>query len=135
MNKILLVLKNLRHDGADLAVGSLFEADINAFQGLVDMGVLRVIEGAKTLEEAEQIVKTQIAAGASKVAPAAAASQDKFKAAPDKPVETPPAPAPEVQANSTADASKVAPESSTVEAPVVGTGDVAPAPLETGDNL
>jgi hypothetical protein len=131
MNKILLVLKNLRHDGEDLAVGSLFEAPLEGFQGLVDMGVLRVVEGAKTLEEAEQIVKSQVATNASKATPAAAAPEDKFKAAPNKPVET--APAPEAQ---TTDAEKPQETTDTsAEAPAVGTGDVAPAPEDKGDNL
>jgi hypothetical protein len=130
MKKFLLVLKNLKHDGDLLEAGSLFEGAVEEFQQLIDMGVLKVIEGAKTLDEAAEMAKAQVAEIAEKVKSDALKSNhaDVWKAKPNvPPVVTPPVPAPEAQKTDEA--------STTGQAPVVGAGDLPPAPVETGDNL
>ena len=136
MNKIFLVLRNLKHNGEELAKGSLFEGTLEGFQQLVDMGVLRVVEGAETLEQAAEIVKGEVDAAVQKAeATAAVAPKDVWAPQPAKE---------EVAATDAAHTQETAPEKAadTEVAPVVGEGDKPPveaaapaAGTETGENL
>ena len=53
---IFLVKSNIKHDGTEYKKGSFFEAEYDAFQDLVNDGVLRVVAGASSVEEAEAII-------------------------------------------------------------------------------
>lgn len=135
MNKIYLVLSNLKHDGEAFTAGSLFEGAEASFAALVQAGVLRVIEGADSLEAAAEIVKKEVASGVAKAA-AVAATKPKDTWAASKPEEK----APEAQTTETSTDGQQAggtdqkdtQTDTTVkpEVPAVGTGDVAPAGTE-----
>ena len=56
MTKIFLVLSNLKHDTETYEKGSFFAGELATFQSLVNENVLRVIEGASSIEEAKDIV-------------------------------------------------------------------------------
>lgn len=136
MNNYFLVLSNLKHDGGLFEKGSILEAAEGAFEGLVKSGILRLVEGAKSIEHAAELAAAEVTAAAAK-AGAVAKPKDTWAASPEKPVavaaevaETAPAatedaqkPAEEAQAAETTEAEK----------PVVGEGDVAPAATEGAD--
>lgn len=57
--QILQVLSNLKHNGDTLRAGSFIEAELGEFGSLISDGVLKVIEGANTPEEAAEIVSQE----------------------------------------------------------------------------
>lgn len=56
MTTIFLVKQNLKHNGTDYKVGQLVQDEFEATPNLVNDGVLRVIEGAESIQEAEAIL-------------------------------------------------------------------------------
>lgn len=53
---IFHVLSNLKHNGQVFEKGTLFAGEENQHQDLVKIGVLAVIDGAETVEEAKEII-------------------------------------------------------------------------------
>lgn len=133
MNTIFLALGNLKHDGNVIKAGEVFEGELTTFQHLVTDGVLRVVEGATSLEHAAEIIQGEVAAGAAKAeSEKAAAPANTWGPAEDKPAEV--AATTETTTEETKPEETASTESTTIstgEAPAVGTGDVAPA----ADNL
>lgn len=134
MNKILVFLQNVKHDGSYIEAGTVLETEADAFLDLIAAGAAKVIEGANTVEEGAEMLKTQVdAALAAKASSLAAAPKDVWAPTPEAPA----APAaPEAPAAPDAPAAPAAPEAPV--APVVGPGDVAPAPVDpalTGETL
>lgn len=139
MNNFFLVLRNIKHDGEAIVAGQIVEAAEGAFLGLIEAGAMRVIEGATSIEDAAEKVKAELAAKG--IAAQAVAAAKPANTWPDKPA---PAPVEEKPADTTVETTETteekAPETKTEEtpvvAPVVGEGDLPPAPgTETGDNL
>lgn len=132
MDKIFLVLSNLKHDGEVLEKGSVFQGAIETFQSLVDAGVVKVVEGAETLEQAAEMVKKEVDEVAAKAqAAVAAAPKDTWAPSAEKPVVADEA---EKPAETTDTTEKPAETTETIVAPVVGTGD-APPPADDATNL
>lgn len=65
---IFKVKSNLTHNGDRYEAGNLIEGDDAAFQPLVADGVLEVVEGAATAEEAKDIIAAQESEEAAKPA-------------------------------------------------------------------
>lgn len=59
MPTIFHVLSNLNHSGDIYKKGEFMEADLDTFKHLVTDGVLRVVEGAKTIKEASKIIERE----------------------------------------------------------------------------
>lgn len=98
--KIIQVLSDLKLNGVLVKAGDFFESEISAFADLIDQGVLRVIHGAQTVDEAVQKVKEEAdAAIVSAEEQEAAAEQNTWGAKKD-PVE----PAPDATTTDTANA-------------------------------
>lgn len=143
-NTIILILRNVKHDGDMIGAGTLIEAAEGAFLTLIEAAAARVVEGATSLEHAAEIVKEQVASGEA-VALAAKAAAPKDTWAPTAPA----APAAETTTETTeekapgtevidADKPVVETTTETTTVPEVGAGDVAPAAPaggESGDNL
>ena len=55
-NIIFQVLSNLNHSGTRFEKGQFFEGNYSEFGNLVNDGVLRVVHGAESIEEAKEIV-------------------------------------------------------------------------------
>ena len=53
---IFQVLSNLNHSGTRYTKGQIFEGNLAEFGNLVTDGVLRVVNGAESIEEAKEIV-------------------------------------------------------------------------------
>lgn len=59
MTKIFLVKQNLKHNGTDYKIGQLVQDEFEAMPNLVNDGVLRIIEGAENIGEAESILEKE----------------------------------------------------------------------------
>jgi hypothetical protein len=140
MDKFFLVLSNLKHNGELYEAGSVIEGDLEAFGEFITAGVLRVVEGAESLEQAAELATKQVADALEK-AKAAEAAKPKDTWAPSEP-EAPAADGETVAGTETApegtqttettetttEAAKPTEEAKTeTQAPVVGTGDLPPA--------
>lgn len=53
---IFLVQSNLKHDGVNFAKGSFIQGDADQFDILVQDRVLKLVEGANTMDEAKEMV-------------------------------------------------------------------------------
>lgn len=128
MSKIFQVLSNLNHSGDLYKAGTFFEGELSEFGNLVKDGVLRVVEEAKTIAEAQEIVAKEDAAKANQTASEESAPNTwgPKAEAPEAPAEPEKPAAPADQVGEKADAETVKPGE-------VGTGDVAP--VNAGDNL
>jgi len=136
---IFKVLSSLNHNGTIHEKGSILNVEVNAgqFDSLVADGVLELVDGARTEDEAKEIIASKVAENDTVVAPEAVKPQDTWGPQPDKeavlpPVATETAPveatAPEATIPST-DA-QIAPEK------VAGAETEAPkAPEVTGNDL
>lgn len=121
MNKIYLALSNIKFDNEAIKGGDVFEGAAETFDGLVKDGIVRVVEGAESLEQAAEIVRSEVSQKSSAAAAAVAnAPKDTWAPSPEKTETTPP----------TETTEKPVETSTTIptgEAPAVGTGDLAPA--------
>lgn len=132
MNKFFLALSNLKHNSDTYVKGTVFEGPFEQLESLVIDGVLRVVEGAETYEQALEIVTKEAEAQLEAAKAPAPAAADTW--APQKPAET-------TEKVEDAPADTTSTDNTDANAPIVGTGDVAPAAgtveasTETGDNL
>lgn len=58
---ILKIESNLNHNGTYHVKGDFMEADASSFEQLISEGVLSVVEGANTIEEAKAMVEEAMA--------------------------------------------------------------------------
>lgn len=58
---IIKIESNLRHNGTDHVKGDFMEADASSFEQLISEGVLSVVEGANTIEEARAMTEEAMA--------------------------------------------------------------------------
>lgn len=130
MSTIFHVLSNVRFNGQDIPKGSFVEAGAGEFDQLCEGNepAMRVVPGATSIEEAQEIVARETAQAAEAAEEAAAAApQDTW--APTKEVVD----APAETTTTTTDDTKVETEVVTPAPGEVGAGDQAPA--NAGDNL
>lgn len=126
MPKYFKVLSNLKHNGEDFKKDSIISGEMAQLEHLVKDGVLVVVEGAESLEDAKVLANTSITPEEAPEVPAA------------EPVNTWEAAKEPVVAVVPKD-EKISPEvnfedNKAPEVPgVVGTGDLPPA--DAGDNL
>ncbi len=85
---IFLVNSNLNHDNEVHEKGSFFDGELSVFQSLVDAGVLSVVDGASSIEDAKEIVEKNIEK-ASEPEVKQPESQNTWGPKPDEPVVTP----------------------------------------------
>ena len=127
---ILYVKSNLKHNGDTHKAGSFFEGEVSEYQGLINDGVLRVMDGASTVAQAQEILAKEVAdaEAAQREVEAGTVAQNTWEAKKDPVQET--AAAPEAPAAQTTTTEPEKPAAPKVE---VGQGDVAP--LNAGQDL
>lgn len=82
MSNIIQVLSNIKHNGEFYATGSLIEAQAGEFQQLINDGAIRVVEGAKSITHARELLSKEVANTVEEVEEIVE-SQDTWGAAPD----------------------------------------------------
>lgn len=122
---IILVVSNLKHDGTDYKKGQFIDSEPSVFQGLINEGVLRVIDGAETVKEAEEILAEEVAAAGDEEV--AAAPKDTWGAVPDAPEEV------EEKKEEPKEEVAAAPKAEETKANDIAAGDTAP--LDAAANL
>lgn len=118
---IFQVLTNIKHNGEIFPVGKFFEGEKGEFIVLVKDGALKMIEGAKTIEQAKKIISSE-----SVKSPITNETVNTFS--PQKGGENTFGPKNEEEVKT----EDLKPETITLKAGEVGTGDLPP---ESGDNL
>lgn len=126
--KIIYVVSNLNHNGTQFAKGSFCEGDTDEFGTLFNDGVLEVVKGAKTIEQAQKIKADQASSEAEATVAAVepentwGPKKDPIPEDEAKPVTT------DEQVKTTTDqkVENVDTKPEEIKAPIVGTGDVAP---------
>lgn len=81
MDKIVQVATNVRHNGTDYKKGDVIELD-PSMAGLISEGLFAVVEGAKTVAEAQAMLGAQVVATPAE-REEVVASQDTWGAQPD----------------------------------------------------
>lgn len=122
-NVILYVLSNLKHNATQYTQGSFITGALSEFEALVKDGVLRVVEGATSEEEAAKIIADETEAAKEKGA--AVVSPKNTWGPTDKPADVAETTT-ETTTESTDATGKVDTTETTGEALEVGKGDVAP---------
>ena len=92
MNKIYQVLSNLKFGETLHKAGDIFEGEVAHYEYLVADKVLRVVEGAKSVAHAMEIIAAEKAAIPTPEEAAVIAPKDTWGAQPDKQPEAPKAP-------------------------------------------
>lgn len=72
----------MKHNGVEYATGSFIEAEVAQFEQLINDGVLRVVDGAKTIEQAMELAGKEVVNTVEEVAEIVE-NQDTWGAKPD----------------------------------------------------
>ena len=59
MTTIFQVIKNIKHNGTYHNAGEFIEAEVGAFGELIELGFLKIIDGAKSIEHAQEIIASE----------------------------------------------------------------------------
>lgn len=107
---ILHVQTNLNHNGTYYPKGSFIQSEEGEFVPLIEEGILKVVEGANTIEEAEEITgSTAGKAEETATEPAVPTAQDTWGPRPDNALENQVSGSNDTDANKDAENAPVAP--------------------------
>lgn len=131
---IFQALSNLNHDGNVYIKGSVFEAEGVQFEQLVKEKVLKIVEGARDLAHAAEIVASQIEAEIAATEQAEKKPENTWEAKPDPKPEDANKPADTTQTN-TAGPTDQTNQSAPVVAPEDANKPAGPVDIDAGLNL